>query len=175
MKFYNIEILKKNVNYNYQVPVGHICKTMLELYADDGIITEPAGALSISGLSMIPTEIIKNKNVVCIVSGGNNDVQRYPEIVDRYLEYQELKHYYIVQFAQKPEQLKDFINKVLPDGDDIIRFEYIKKTNKQYGNVLIGVELKHSNNQYIITSELEKNKFNFIKLIPNSVLYQYLI
>jgi len=171
----NFEILRDNINYNYSVPIGLVCESMLDLYKEDGIITEPAGALSVSCLSKIPPNVIENKNVVCVISGGNNDISRYPEIVDRYLEYQGLKHYYIVQFAQKPEQLKDFINKVLPEGVDIVRFEYIKKTNKQYGNVLIGIELKSPGKIDEINNLLENNKFEYVKLNKDELLYSYLV
>ena len=102
---------------------------MLELYQNDGIIAEPAGALPISLSDDIKSEI-KNKTIVCILSGGNNDLTRYPEVIERYLTYKKLKHYYIIQFGQKPGELRKFINNVLGPDDDITRFEYIKKLIK---------------------------------------------
>ena len=149
---------------------------MIELYQEDGIISEPAGALSISALDDISNNIdITNKNIVCILSGGNNDITRYPEILDRALQYQGKKKYYIIEFIQRPGRLKTFVNDILTEGDDIVRFEYIKKTNKDYGNVLVGIELKHSTNKYKIEDNLRNNNFTFIELNESNELYGYMI
>ena len=137
-------------------------------------LAEPAGALPISALDNIRQEI-KGKNVVCILSGGNNDLTRYPEVIERYLRYKKLKHYYIIQFGQKPGELKKFINNVLGPDDDITRFEYIKKTNKNFGNVLIGIELKKPDDIKLISEQLKKNNFNYTKINEDDLIYSFLV
>ena len=148
---------------------------MIELYQEDGIISEPAGALSLSVLDQLDKNEIENKNVVCVLSGGNNDITRYPEILDRCLRYQGKKIYYIVQFIQRPGELKTFVNDILSNGDDIVRFEYIKKMDKDFGNVLIGIELQNPENRHNIEYNLCKWDFNYIEINENDQLYSYLI
>ena len=151
---------------------GQICHELLNMYQDEGIILEPAAALSICALDKLPQEEIKNKDIVCILSGGNNDVSRYPEIMEKNLIYLNQKHYYIIEFTQKPKQLKKFIINVLGKEDDITRFEYIKKTNKAFGNVLLGLETK---NHLLLEDNLRKNNFNFEKIQENDLIYSHLI
>lgn len=169
------DICKKNLNRIEIVDTGKVCDTMLDIYQNDGIISEPAGALPITCLDNMDPLEIKNKNIVCILSGGNNDVSRYPEIIERSLVYNNLKHYYLVRFAQNPGELKKFINNVLGENDDICRFEYIKKTNKEFGDVLIGIQVSDPNNIININNQLNNNNFTFIKLTDSSLLYQYLV
>lgn len=159
----------------YTSHVGRICQEMLELYQNDGIVLEPAGALSLSVLDKIDRSILEGKNVVCILSGGNNDITRYPDVLEKYLLYQNLKHYYIIKFPQTPGQLSKFINHVLGVGDDIVRFDYLKKTNKEYGNVLIGIQVQHIENVHKIDQNLKKYHFDFIKINENDLLYSYLV
>jgi threonine dehydratase len=168
-------ICQKNVNQYYDISLGKICETMIELYQEDGIISEPAGALSISVLDQLELAEIKDKTVVCILSGGNNDIARYPEILERCLRYQGRKIYYIVQFIQRPGELKTFVNDILSDGDDIVRFEYIKKTNKDCGNVLVGIELDNPNNKHTVEYNLMKYGVHFIEINENDQLYSYLV
>ena len=144
------------------VDVGSLCSTMLELYQDDGIIVEPAGALPVTALSQLPD--INNKTVVCIISGGNNDISRYPDIVERSLRYKKLKHYYVVEFGQKPGALMKFVKDVLGPNDDITRFEYVKKTNRDFGSALIGVEVSEPDDAVMITARLRQNGFVYRKL-----------
>ena len=131
--------------------------------------------MPIAALNKMDTNDIKNKNIVIIISGGNNDISRYAEIQEKYLRYKNLKNYYIVKFNQKPGQLKNFINNVLGENDDIFRFEYIKKTNKEYGNVLIGIQTNNPNNYQIIDNNLRKNLFDFTKINEKDLIYNYLI
>src|SRR5439155_1764459 len=131
------DLCRRYVDRVVLVPEGRICTTMVELYQNEGIITEPAGALSLSALEDA-TEEIRDKTVVCVLSGGNNDILRYPEIMERSLVYQGRKHYFIIEFAQKPGQLRQFVDDALGPTDDIVRFEYIKKTNKERGAALVG-------------------------------------
>ena len=168
------EICKKYVDKIYGILDGETCENILDLYEKDGIIVEPAGALGLAALNHISNEI-NNKNVVVVLSGGNNDVSRYPEIQEKFLKYKNLKNYYIVKFNQKPGQLKTFINNVLGKDDDIFRFEYIKKTNKEYGNVLIGIQTNNSKNYEIIDENLKKNLFEYTKIKENDLIYSYLI
>ena len=167
------DICNELVDEIYPISNGRLCKELLDLYQDDGIISEPAGALSICGLDNI--ENIKGKTIVCILSGGNNDITRYPEIVDKYLVYENLKHYYIIKFAQKPGELKKFINNILEKDDDIIRFEYIKKTNINYGNVLVGIQVSNPNNIKLINNKLKNNMFDFTKINETDSIYKYII
>lgn len=122
------------------VAEGSVCTTMLELYQRDGIIAEPAGALAVTALSS-GLEMAPGSTVVCIVSGGNNDVSRYGEIVERSLVHEGLKHYFLVQFPQEPGALRGFLDNVLGPTDDITLFEYVKKNNRETGPALVGIEL----------------------------------
>jgi len=169
------EICKENLADILLVSNGKLCNTMLELYQNDGIISEPAGALSVSALDFLDPDVIKGKNVIAIISGGNNDITRYPEINDLALRYHNLKHYFIIQFGQHPGELKKFVNKILGPYDDITRFEYIKKTNKSYGQVLIGVELTAPENLSPLIKNLKDYNFNYIYINEDDLLMSYLI
>jgi threonine dehydratase len=147
---------------------------MIDMYQSEGIITEPAGALSVAALDVMKDKI-KGKTVVCIISGGNNDISRYPEIVERSLVYQGLKHYLIVEFAQKPGELKRFLEKGLGPNDDIVRFEYIKKTNKEKGPALVGIELTHKEDYEKLLSRLDKFEIKYRVISNDDLLYQYIV
>ena len=120
-------------------------------------------------------EEIKGKTVVCVLSGGNNDVLRYPEILEKSLVYQGLKHYFIIEFAQKPGQLRKFLDEALGSNDDIVRFEYMKKTNKEKGAALVGIELKNKTDLEPLLERLKQAEFNFHKLSSKELLYDYII
>ena len=134
------EIVKELVHDVVAVPEGSVCTTMLELYQNDGIIAEPAGALTVAALSN-GLEIPAGASVVCIVSGGNNDISRYGEIVERSLVHEGLKHYFLVEFPQEPGALRSFLDDVLGPTDDIVLFEYVKKNNRETGPALVGIEI----------------------------------
>jgi len=167
-------ICKKNVNKMILLDTGQVATTMVELYQNEGIITEPAGALSISALESIK-DSIKGKTVVCILSGGNNDILRYPEVLEKSLVYQGKKYYFLIDFAQKPGQLKKFVNHVLGPTDDIVLFEYVKKNNKEKGPALVGVEFK--NKEYLppVLNKLTEFGFNYKIIEDKELLYSYLI
>ena len=167
-------ICKQYVDEIMFVPEGKVCTTMIELYQEEGIIAEPAGALALSGLDAIAKEI-EGKTVVCILSGGNNDITRYPEIMERSLVYQGKKHYFLISFAQKPGQLKKFVNDALGPTDDIVRFEYIKKTNKAQGPALVGIELQDKKDFEPLIERMKKIELNFRLLTKDELLYDYLI
>lgn len=168
------EIVKKNVDKFITVPEGKVCTSMIELYQNEGIIAEPAGALAISSLDQLAGEI-KGKTVVCILCGGNNDLLRYPEILERSLVYKGLKHYFLIEFAQKPGQLKRFVNEVMGPNDDIVLFEYIKKNNKERGPALVGIELKDSYDFEPFLERMKKIELSYTILKSDNMLYKYLI
>ncbi len=162
------------VNDIILVPEGKVCETMIELYQHEGIITEPAGALSIAALDYL-TDVIRNKTVVCILSGGNNDIMRYPEILERSLTYQGLKHYFLIEFAQRPGQLRYFLDNALGPTDDIVRFEYIKKNSKEKGTALVGIEVQQKNDLEKLLAKMDHLGIRYIELTEQDLLYTYLI
>ena len=181
----NFDICKEIVDEVFVVSNKKLSYDMIDCYQNDGIILEPAGTLAVSGLEdlinyykkHIPNEYkdLANKNIVCILSGGNNDISRYNEIIELSLLYQNLKHYFILKFVQKPNELKTFINNILGPEDDIVRFEYIKKTNKKHGNVLIGIELKNEKDIGNILKKLKYYKFEYKKIDEKEIEYELLI
>ena len=134
------------------VPEGKVCTTIIKLYTEDAIVAEPAGALSVAALDDY-ADVIRGKNVVCVLSGGNNDIDRMQEIKERSLQYEGLKHYFLIRFAQRPGALKEFVNHVLGPDDDITRFEYMQKHNKETGPALVGIELKSKERLSAITAK----------------------
>jgi len=156
------------------VPEGKVCTTILKLYNEDAIVAEPAGALSIAALDDY-AEQIKGKNVVCILSGGNNDIDRMQEIKERSLQYEGLKHYFLIRFAQRPGALKEFVNQVLGPADDISRFEYIQKHNKEAGPALVGIELKSKKDYDILLQNLNRYNVKFTELKNGDDAFGYLV
>lgn len=156
------------------VAEGKVCSTILKLYNEDAIVVEPAGALSIAVLDDFADEI-KGKNIVCIVSGGNNDIERMQEIKERSLQYEGLKHYFLVNFAQRPGALKEFVNNVLGPTDDITRFEYMQKSNKEAGPALVGIELTSKENYSHLLASLNHHRINFTELNKDEILFNYLV
>ncbi|WP_294312597.1 threonine ammonia-lyase IlvA [uncultured Chryseobacterium sp.] len=136
----NFEICKEALYDCIAVDEGRVCDTILQLYNKDAIVLEPAGALSISALDHY-RDRIRGKNVVCIVSGSNNDITRMEEIKERALLYKGLKHYFMVKFPQRPGALKDFVLNVLGSDDDITHFEYTKKNSRETALAVVGIEL----------------------------------
>jgi threonine dehydratase len=167
-------ICKQVLDDMHLVPEGKICTTILKLYNEDAIVTEPAGALSIAALDDYAAAI-KGKNIVCIIGGGNNDIDRMQEIKERSLQYEGLKHYFLVNFAQRPGALKEFVNQVLGPNDDITRFEYMQKTNKENGPALIGVELKSREDYTLLLKNMEQYHINYTELNKNDTLFGYLV
>lgn len=167
-------ICKEVLNDMHLVPEGKVCTTILQLYNEDAIVVEPAGALSIAALDDYAEEI-KGKVVVCIVSGSNNDIDRMQEIKERSLQYEGLKHYFLIRFAQRPGALKEFVNHVLGPGDDITRFEYMQKHNKETGPALVGVELKSKNDYNELIANMNRFHINYTELKQNDNLFGYLV
>ncbi|NGM72915.1 threonine ammonia-lyase IlvA [Sphingobacterium sp. SGL-16] len=156
------------------IPEGKICTTILELYNKDAIVAEPAGALAIAALEFHKEEI-KGKKVVCIVSGGNNDIDRMSEIKEMSLLYEGFKHYFIVRFPQRPGALRLLVTEVLGPKDDITRFEYIKKTERERGPALIGIELNNPKDYIPFIERLKAYKFDFIEVNKDQTLFEYLV
>jgi threonine dehydratase len=156
------------------IPEGKICTTILELYNRDAIVAEPAGALSVAALDFYQEEI-KGKTVVCILSGGNNDIDRMGEIKELSLLYEGLKHYFIVRFPQRPGALKLFVNEVLGPHDDITRFEFIKKTQRERGPALVGVELQRPDDYAGLTARMRAHRFDFKEINNDQTLFEYLV
>lgn len=156
------------------VAEGKICTTILQLYNEDAIVVEPAGAMSIAALDDF-AGVIKGKNVVCIVSGGNNDIDRMQEIKERSLQYEGLKHYFLIRFAQRPGALKEFVNHVLGPSDDITRFEYMQKHNKETGPALVGIELKNRHDYTTLLMNMKRLQINYTELNKNDNLFGYLV
>jgi threonine dehydratase len=156
------------------VDEGKVCTTILQLYNEDAIVAEPAGALSIAALDQYADKL-RGKKVVCIVSGGNNDIDRMQEIKERSLLYEGLKHYFILRFAQRPGALKHFVNEVLGPNDDIVRFEFIKKTNKESGPALIGIEVKSRADFEALTKRMDQFQLNYTLVNQDENLFEYLV
>lgn len=156
------------------VEEGKICSTILSLYNENAIVVEPAGALSIAILDRFREEI-KGKCIVCIVSGGNNDIDRMQEIKERSLLYEGLKHYFIIRFFQRPGALKEFVNDVLGPHDDITRFEYIKKHNKEAGPALVGVELQNREDYERLIANLKKSQISYTEINKDDNLFGHMV
>ena len=170
----NFEICKSTLNSMILIPEGKVCSTILQMYNEEAIVVEPAGALSIAALDFLKEEII-GKTVVCIVSGSNNDIERTEEIKERSLIYEGLKHYFMIQFPQRPGALKEFVNDVLGDTDDITYFQFIKKNNRDVGPVIVGLELKKKKHLLSIKERMLESGFNFQYLNEKDPLLALLI
>ncbi|HAA3822881.1 TPA_asm: threonine dehydratase [Listeria monocytogenes] len=156
------------------VSEGAVCSTILDMYTKQAIVAEPAGALAVAALEIYREEI-KDKTVVCIVSGGNNDINRMQEIEERSLLHEGLKHYFIVNFSQRPGALKEFVNDVLGPHDDITKFEYTKKVNRGNGPVIIGVLLQDKNDYEGLLERVAAFDPSYIPINDNQTLYTLLV
>jgi len=168
------ELCKEVITDMLLVPEGKVSTTILQLYNEDAIVAEPAGALSIAALDQYAAQI-KGKKVVCVLSGGNNDIDRMQEIKERSLLYEGLKYYFIVRFAQRPGALKEFVNDILGPNDDIVRFEFIQKNNKESGPALIGIEVKSKDDFNSLIARMDGHKLNYTLVNQNENLFEYLV
>ncbi|MGE5695439.1 MAG: threonine ammonia-lyase IlvA [Candidatus Sericytochromatia bacterium] len=156
------------------VDEGAVCTAMLDLYQNEGIIAEPAGALSVTALR--ENDVAEpGSTVVCLISGGNNDVSRYGEILERSLVHLGLKHYFLVDFPQEPGVLRGFLDQVLGLNDDITLFEYVKRNNRETGAALVGIELGSAEDYDGLLTRMEASDMVVEVLAPNSPAYRYLI
>lgn len=170
----NYELFQQIKGKCHLVPEGRICSTILDLYNIDAIVAEPAGALSIAALEDFKEEI-KGKKVVCIVSGSNNDIDRMPEIKELSLQYEGLKHYFLIGFSQRPGALREFLNLVLGPTDDIARFEYLHKTNKEHGTALVGIELLHKEDYAPLIQRMQEHNIKYTALNKDDSLFNFLV
>lgn len=167
-------ICKENLYDMITVPEGKVCETILELYNKDAIVVEPAGALCISALDFFKDEI-KGKNVVCVVSGSNNDITRTSEIKERALLYANLKHYFILKFPQRAGALKDFVVDILGENDDITYFQYAKKTNRENGSAVVGIQLKYAKDLESLIERMKAHNFYGEYLNDKPDLFEFLV
>jgi len=154
------------------VDEGAVCTAMLDLYQNEGIIAEPAGALSVAGL--LEAGVAPGSTVVCLISGGNNDVSRYGEVLERSLVHLGLKHYFLVDFPQEPGALRRFLDEVLGPNDDITLFEYVKRNNRETGEALVGVELGSAAGLDGLRARMDASGLHVEALEPGSPAYRYL-
>jgi threonine dehydratase len=155
------------------VPEGQVCVEMLALYQVDGIIAEPAGALAPSALPAL--ELAPGSTVVVVLSGGNNDVSRYAEVVERALVHTGLKHYFLVEFPQEPGALRRFLDDVLGPDDDITLFEYIKRNNRETGPALVGIEIGRREDLAPLLARMEAAPPRIEQIPPDSPLFRFLL
>lgn len=167
-------ICRKVVDEICLVPEGEVCTTILNLYNRDAIVVEPAGALSIAALNHYK-EKLKDKNVVCIISGSNNDINRMQEIKERSLIFEGLKYYFIVDFPQRTNTLRDFVNQVLGEHDDIVRFEYMKKNDRESGPALVGIEVDSREEYEKLIKRMQGYDLDFTLLDPTSDVGKYIV
>jgi threonine dehydratase len=168
------EICKDILSDMLLVPEGKVSTTILQLYNEDAIVAEPAGALTIAALDLYADKL-KGKKVVCILSGGNNDIDRMQEIRDRSMLYEGLKHYFIIRFVQRPGALKEFLNDILGPTDDIVRFEFVQKNNKETGPALIGIEVKSREDFNALIKRMNDQKLNYTLVNQDENLFEYMI
>ncbi|MGZ2368763.1 threonine ammonia-lyase IlvA [Ancylomarina sp. YFZ004] len=171
---YTWKICEKVLDDILVVPEGLICSTILSLYNEDAIVAEPAGVLSIAALELMGDKI-QGKNVVCVLSGSNNDITRMEEIKERSLLYEGLKHYFMVRFPQRSGALKEFVNDVLDSGDDITHFEYYKKSSREKGPAVIGIEVQNPEDLQRLQQRMADRNFIFEYLNDKTDLFQLIV
>jgi len=171
---FTFDICRENLDDIILVPEGKVCTTILRLYNEEALVVEPAGALAIAALDFYKDQIV-GKNVVCIVSGSNNDIERTAEIKERSLLYEGLMHYFMIQFPQRPGALKEFVNHILGEDDDITYFQFAKKNNREVGPVIVGLELRNKNDILSIRNKMDKKGFQFQYLNEKEDLFAQLI
>jgi threonine dehydratase len=170
----NFKICQEVIDDMIIVPEGKVCSTILQLYNEEAIVAEPAGALTISALDFYKEKIV-GKNVVCVISGGNNDITRTEEIKERSLLYEGLKLYFIIEFPQRSGALREFLNLVLGEDDDITDFEYTRKVNRDKGPAKIGVEVKNREDAAALLKRMDENNINYQLLNKNKSLFELLV
>lgn len=171
----NYQIIEKNLGRLHPLVVseGAVCTEMIELYQNEGIIAEPAGALSVTALSEL--KLGTDDIVVCIISGGNNDLLRYAEVVERSLVHRGLKHYFLVNFPQEPGQLRSFLSDILGPDDDITLFEYLKRNNRETGTALIGLQLGCASDFDGLVERMNASRIDCRHLKPGTPEYEFVV
>jgi threonine dehydratase len=170
------EVISRSPHAMLTVDEGAVCTAMLALYQNEGIIAEPAGALAVAALPAaaelagLPEDAV----VVALISGGNNDVSRYGEVIERSLVHSGLKHYFLVEFAQQPGALRRFLDEVLGPDDDITLFEYVKRNNRETGPALVGIELGSADGLQPLISRMKASPMRIERISPGTPAYAYL-
>ncbi len=170
----NFNICRAVIDDLILVPEGKVCSTILQLYNEEAIVAEPAGALTIAALDMYKDKI-KGKNVVCVISGGNNDITRTEEIKERSLLYEGQKLYFIIDFPQRAGALREFLNDVLGENDDITHFEYGKKHSRERGAALIGLEVKNREDGAELLKRMDEKGVKYQLLNKTPMLFEFLV
>ena len=168
------EVCRKNLDDILLVPEGKVCSTILQLYNEEAIVVEPAGALTVAALDFMK-EQIKGKHVVVLIGGGNNDITRTEEIKERSLLYEGLKHYFIIRFPQRSGAFREFLNDVLGPTDDIAFFEYSKKTSRERGPALVGIELRSKEDFEPLIKRMEQYNIQYEYINDKPALFEFLI
>jgi len=156
------------------IPENRLCATMIEMLNVEGVVLEPAGALAVDALKDFPKKEIRGKTIVCVVSGGNFDFERLPDVKERALRFQRLKKYFVIRFPQRPGALRDFLQMLGPD-DDITRFEYLKKSARNFGSVLIGIETKDQRNFDALAAKFASEGVQYQDITDNEMLANFII
>lgn len=167
-------VMKETIDQVLLIDEGQVCVEVLNIYNKDAIVLEPAGALSIAALEHLKDEI-KGKNVVCVLSGSNNDITRMEDMKEKALLFQGLKHYFIIDFPQRAGALRDFVNQALGDGVDITYFQYVKRVNRESGPVVLGVELSEKKDLDALIERFDNFDFEYQYLNDNHLLFSTLI
>ena len=171
----NYDLLKNfNLEKVFAVPEDRVCMTMMEMLNLEGIVLEPAGALSIDALRELPKDQINGKKVVCVVSGGNFDFERLPDVKERALRFSGKKKYLILRMPQRPGALKEFLG-ILGPEDDITRFEYLKKSARNFGSVLLGIETTENRNFKLLFDSMSSAGFEFEDITDNDNLKEFIV
>lgn len=168
------EVCRDLVDAVVTVPEGAVCTEMLELYQTEGVIAEPAGALASAALRGYLPHAPAGP-VVCIVSGGNNDVSRYADVLERSLVHEGLRHYFLVTFPQQPGALRHFLDEVLTEGEDIVLFEYMKKNSRETGPALVGIDVQDPDGLPALLERMEASHIVTEKLAPDSAVFEFLL
>ena len=151
------------------MPENRLCATMIEMLNVEGVVLEPAGALAIDALKDFSRKEIRGRTVVCVVSGGNFDFERLPDVKERALRFEGLKKYFVIRFPQRPGALRDFLELLGPD-DDIARFEYLKKSARNFGSVLIGIETKDRRNFDALKARFDAEGIQYQDITDNDTI-----
>lgn len=171
----NFDLLKDtDPNSVMLIPEDRLCETIIEMLNIEGIVLEPAGALEVDALRWMPRDKLKDKTIVCIASGGNFDFERLPEVKERALKAAGLKKYYLIRMPQRPGALRELLDLLGPD-DDIARFEYLKKSARNFGTILMGVESKRAENFKVLEGELDKTGYHIEDITNDDVLSSFIV
>lgn len=171
----NFELLQHQIQKVIQVPEGKVCSAVMQMYNEDGMVVELAGALSIAALDLLPASELRDNYIVCVVSGSNNDILRTEEIRQKALLYEGLKHYFMVEFPQRPGALKSFVSKVLGEQDDITYFQFAQKNHRESGPAVVGIQVQKPSDFNDLSKRMRQEGFAFTYLNEHKLLFEQLV